>query len=177
MTEELPDDYNPYPKSFLGRASRRFWRWMGNLTGSGAYRIIPLHRQLLDTFLSAVEPDVRAMLEKQLVQPFYMQFWHGGRISPFFFDHFLLPREIRLPCPEFEEKLYKVEMFINGRKQHANVVFYHGRIHTIEFKKPFKFYEGKYIRFGAVTVGNPEQSMTVAIDRSEHGKGGRDATG
>jgi hypothetical protein len=177
MTEELPDDYSPYPKSLLGRLFRSFSHWTERLLGSGDRKLRAIHQQLLDVFMPTLEPDIRLLLEKQLAQPFFMQFWHGGKISPFFFEHFRLPKEIRLPCPEFEDKLYKVEMFVDGRKQQANVVFVDGRIYSIEFKKPFKFYESKDIRFGAVTLGKSKQSLAVAIDRAEHGKDGKHATG
>lgn len=165
-------EFDPYPKTVIGRAVRSFWHFVGNLTGSGTWKITKLQQQLLDALLPALEPDVRALVEMQLQQPFYMQFWHGGRISPIYFKNFNLPRELRIPDPSFADRLYKVEMFVDGRKQQAHVTFYNGRIHCFEFKKPFKFYKGKDIRFGAVTVGKPRQSFTGAIDRFEHGRGG-----
>jgi hypothetical protein len=174
---ELADGYSPYPKSLLGRALRSLGNWTEHLTGTGTLKIIPLHQQLLDAFLSALEPDMRLLLEQQLAQPFFMQFWHKGRISPFFFDNFRLPKEMRLPLPEFDDRLYKIEMFVDGRKQWAQVMFVSGRIYSISFKQPFKAYEGKDIRFGAVKFGNSKQSTAAAIDRQEHGKDGHHATG
>jgi len=177
MTDELPDDYSPYPKSLIGRAIRSFSHFTEHLGGTGDWKLRSLHRKILDALFPVLEPEIQILLEKQLAQPFFMQFWHKGRISPFFFKNFRLPRDIRLPCPEFEDKLYKIEMLVDGRKQHANVVFTSGRIHRIELKHPFKFYENKDIRFGAVKVGRLRQSLAVAIDREEHGKGGKIATG
>lgn len=176
-TGELPDDYSPYPKSLIRRAFRSFSHLTEHLTGTGGWKVTPLQQQVLDAFLSTLVPDIRALLEQQLAQPFFMQFWYKGRISPFFFDNFRLPREIRLPCPEFEDRRYKVEMFVDGRKQYAHINFTSGRIYSIEFKKPFKFYEGKEVRFGKVTVGKSNQSLAAAIDRQEHGKDGHYATG
>ncbi len=166
----VDDDFSPYPKSMIGRASRSFWHFVGNLTGSGTYKLIPLQQQVLDTLLPELEPEVRTLVEVQLTQPYYMQFWHEGRISPIYFKHFRLPRELRIPDPEFADRLYKVEMFVDGRKQQAHVVFVDGRIHRFEFKKPFKFYEGKDIRFGKVTLGKPKQTYTGALNRLEHGR-------
>jgi hypothetical protein len=170
-------EHDPYPKTTFGRAIRSFWHFVGHHTGTGSWVLRPLHKQLLDALLSALEDNVKILVERQLTQPFYMQFWHKGRISPFFFYDFNLPAKLRISNPEFADRLYKVEMFVDGRKQQAHVTFYRGRIHCLEFKKPFKFYEGKDIRFGAVTVGKPKQSMATAIDRQEHGKDGRHATG
>lgn len=177
MTEELPDDYSPYPKSLIGRAFRSFSHLTEHFTGTGDWKVRPIQQQLLDAYLSALEPGIRVLLEQQLAQPFFMQFWHKGRISPFFFENFRLPKEIRLPIEEFEDRLDKIEMFVDGRKQNAHIVFVSGRIHRIEFKKPFKFYEGKAIRFGKVTLGNSKQSVAVMIDRQAHGKDGHMATG
>lgn len=175
--QELPDDYSPYPKSLIGRAFRSFSHFSEHLTGTGDWKVRPLQRQLLAAYLLALDPSVRVLLEQQLAQPFFMQFWHKGRISPFFFKNFRLPKEIWLPCPEFEDRLDKIAMFVDGDKQHAHIVFVSGRIHRIEFKKPFKFYQGKDIRFGKVTAGKPRQSTAVLIDRHEHGKEARTATG
>ncbi len=176
-TGKLPDNYSPYPKSLIGRVFRSFSHFTEVLGGSGAWKLRPLQQQLIETFLPSLDLDIRALLEQQLAHPFFMQFWHKGRVNPFFFDNFQLPREIRLPCPEFQDRQYKIEMFVDGQKQHAHIVFTSGRIYSIEFKKPFKFYEGKEIRFGAVTLGKQNQSLAATIDRAEHGKDGKVATG
>jgi hypothetical protein len=169
MTDEDP---SPYPTTIIGRGIRLFFQFTGNLSGSGSWKLKTVQQQLVDGLLPALKTNIRRLVEQQLSQPFYMQFWLGGRISPIFFKDFNLPKELRIPDPEFADRLYKVEMFVDGRKQHANVTFYNGRIHCLEFKKPLKFYEGKEIRFGGVTLGKPKQSFTVAIDRHEHGKEG-----
>lgn len=176
-TGKLPDDYSPYPKSFVGQVIRSFSHLTEYLTGTGGWKVTPLQQQLLDAFLLQMEPDIRTLVEHQLAQPFFIQFWHKGRISPFFFQNFRLPQEIRLPCPEFDDRLYKIEMFVDGRKQHAQIVFVSGRIYSIEFKKPFKFYKNKWISFGVVTIGRAEQSQTVTLDKQEHGENGHYATG
>ena len=137
----------------------------------GSKKLRPIQQQLLNVFVPTLEPNIQLVVERQLKESFYMQFWHGGRISPFFFRDPKLPPELRLPDPAFADRLYKIEMFVDGRKQHAHVTFYQGRIFSLEFKKPFKFYKGKDVRFGAVTLGKPKQTLTNAIDRREHGTG------
>lgn len=173
MTEELPDDYSPYSKSLIARAFQAFSDFTEVVGGSGAWKLKPLHQQLLDALLSRLEPDLRVLLEQQLEQPFFMQFLHGGRISSFYFKHFRLPREIRLPFPDFDDRLYKVEMLVDGRKQQAHVVFASGRIYMLELKKPLKFYKGKEVKFGATTLGKSRNSYTGALDRLEHGGDGQ----
>jgi hypothetical protein len=114
--KDLPDDYSPYPKSFLGKAID----WLDSkaqlLGGSASTKLTPLHQRIIDAFLPTLDPDHRVILEQQLAQPFFMQFWHKGKVSPFFFDHFRLPPDIRLPVPEFQDRLCKIEMIVDGQK-------------------------------------------------------------
>ena len=173
----IEDEHSPYPKTVIGRIINAAFNFTGSLTGSGSWKVRPIQQNLIDALLPALEPEVRALVEQQLDQPYYISFWHDGRVSPFFFRDFSLPRELRIPNIEFADRLYKIEMIVDGRKQQAHVTFYKGRIHCLEFKKPFKFYEGKAVRFGKVNVGKPKQSVAGAIDRQEHGKDGYIATG
>lgn len=140
-------------------------------------KLKPLQKKLLEAFLPTLEPAFRVLIERQLSQPFKVSFWHHGKVSPFFFENPKLEPQLLIPDREFFERLYKVEMFVDGRKQYAHVIFYKGRIFSLEFKQPLKFYEGKDIRFGAAKVGTPKQSLSAAIDRREHGKDGHYATG
>ncbi len=91
-----------------------------------------------------------------------------GRINVFFFyDEDALPL---LPRPDFDDRLYQVELFVERRKYRAHVNFYEGRIHSVELKKPRSFFEGKDYVIGEVSEGKPSQSYTGVIDRAAHGK-------
>jgi hypothetical protein len=133
------------------------------------------HRQAIDTVLAYLSPDIKEKVEQQLRQKYYVSYMSDGRINAIFFK--AMPDDLLLPDPAFADRLYKVEMFVNGRKQTANITFSRGRIFEVQFKKPHKFYKDKDIRFGAVTLGASNQSFTGAIDRLEHGKDGHIATG
>jgi hypothetical protein len=174
MTKE---GYSPYPKTIIGRMLDALFNFTGSLTGSGSWKVRPLQQNLIDALLLALEPEVRALVTQQLNQPYYISFWHDGRVSPFFFRNFNLPQELRISNTDFADRLYNIEMIVDGRKQYAHVTFYKGRIHCLEFKKPLKFYKGKDVRFGKVAVGNPKHSVTRIIDRREHGKDSSIATG
>jgi hypothetical protein len=145
--------------------------------GQGDCKVTPLQQLLLNAFLPTLNAEIHSIIEQQLSKPYKISFFNDGRISPFYFKNPKLTPELLIPDPAFSDRLYKVEMFVDGLKQHAHVTFFEGRIFSIEFKKPFSFYKGKDIRFGVVTLGNSKGSFTESMDRHEHGKDGRHATG
>jgi hypothetical protein len=155
----------------IRRPLRLMDRMLGYIGGHCAWSMNFLLLSILDAFRPALGKDIKARVESQLSQPYFITFEHSGRVNTFFFEPLELEPELRISDPAFADRLYKVEMFVDGRKQHAHVTFYKGRIFSIELKRPFKFYDGKNIRFGAVTLGKPKESMTGAIDRFEHGTG------
>jgi hypothetical protein len=145
--------------------------------GDGDCKITPLQQNLLDALLSNLSPHIRGQILLQLSQPFKISFYNDGKINPIYFKKSTLNADLIIQNPDYDDCLYNVEMFVDGQKQYASITFYKGRLFSFEFKKSSKFYKNKEIRFGAVKRGNSKQSMAVAIDRQEHGKYGRHATG
>jgi hypothetical protein len=91
-----------------------------------------------------------------------------GRINVFFFfDVGGLPL---ISDTAFEDRLFKVSIFIGDQKYMAHVSFYKRRIHCIELKKPRRFFKGMIYRVGTVMEGKPSDSFTGVIDRAEHSK-------
>lgn len=108
------------------------------------------------------------MARAQLEQRYFFSWMSDGRINVFFFyDEDGLPT---IRDPAFEDRLYKVELFVDGRKQWANVSFFEGRVHCVELKKPRKHFKGKRYTVGAVKESEPSESFTGVIDRAIHGK-------
>ncbi len=73
-----------------------------------------------------------------------------------------------------EENLFhhviNVQYLIEGKKETANVEFYKGRIESVQFKRPPKYYAGKVITVIGVKPGKVGRTHADAIDRLEHGK-------
>lgn len=91
-----------------------------------------------------------------------------GRINVFYFyDVKKIPL---IADPEFANKLYRIELFIDGKRHVAQVTFYMGRIFSVELKIPRKSYKDKEYRVGVVTEGQPKDSFTKVIDRAAHGR-------
>jgi hypothetical protein len=145
------------------------------LDGTYRQKLRLYHQRAVNAVLAYLPPEIAGRVEQQLQQKHYMSFMTDGRINRIFFKH--MPESLLISDPTFVDRLYNVEMFVDGRKQTAHVIFYEGRIFAVEFKKPHKFYKDKDIRFGVVTLGKPQQSIANAIDRREHGKDGHIATG
>lgn len=136
--------------------------------GAGAHKADQMHLDLIDAVLAELSTDIADIVTKQLAQRYFISWMSDGRINVFFFyDEESLPL---IPDPDFEDRLFKVEIFVDGRKHRAQVSFYKRRIHCVEIKKPRSFFKGKNFSIGMVTPGKPSGSFTGAIDRAEHGK-------
>jgi hypothetical protein len=138
------------------------------LEGAGGWKLRSLHQAVIDRVVSFCDPATSSKIILQLEQKYFVQFMPKGQISTFFFKR--LPEELLIPDPKFLNCLFKVELIVDGRKQHANVIFVKGRILSIEFKKPYEFYMGKDVKIGEVAEGQPKDSFTAIIDRAEHGR-------
>jgi hypothetical protein len=138
------------------------------LWGEGDWKLRDLHRQIIDKLMTQLEARVSDKIKSQLGHKYFIQFIPEGRINTFFFDK--LPNDLLISDSGFQDCLFKVEVFADGRKQQAQVTFYKGRIFSMELKKPHKFFVGKDIKIGSVTLGKPKDTFTAVIDRAAHGQ-------
>jgi hypothetical protein len=138
------------------------------LTRDGGWKLRHPTDVIINHFIDSRNQSDAAKLRDQLSQPFVQRWWIKGRINPIF--HYLLDPDSLLDGEEYQNSLFRIELVVDGKKQHANITFGGGRIYSVELPKPIKLYKGKDLQFGAVTRGNNRQSMTRAIDRLEHGK-------
>jgi hypothetical protein len=138
------------------------------LWGKGDWKLRTLHQAVIDKLLTFLDAEKSSKIRTQLEQKYFMQFIPDGRINTFFFDN--LPNNLLIDDSAFQDCLFKVEVFVDGRKQHAHVTFVKGRIFSVEFKKPHKFFVGKYIKIGSVSPGRPNDTFTAIIDRAAHGR-------
>jgi hypothetical protein len=116
--------------------------------------------------ITIMPADLQPKAEAQLLQKMFVERSNPriNMISPYRHDPKLsLDRE-------WSNALVRVSINVDGQKQTANVTTVKGRVFSVEFKKPSKFYKGKKISIGEAKLGNPRQSFTRAIDRFEHGR-------
>lgn len=127
-----------------------------------------MHLAIIDVVLQQLPNEIAEIVRTQLSHRYSYSWMSDGRINVFFFyDEGGLPL---ISDPEFEDRLFKVDLVVDARRYVAQVAFIHGRIHRVELKKPRKFFLGKEYRIGAVKAGKPSDSFTGVIDRAAHGK-------
>lgn len=138
------------------------------LWGEGDWKLRPLHQQVIEALVAYLDAEKGSKIKLQLEQQYFMQFIPEGRINTFFFRK--LPNHLLILDPAFQDCLFKIEVFVDGRKHYAQVTFAKGRIWSIEFKKPHKFFKGKNVRVGLVKHGKSKDTFTTVIDRAAHGR-------
>lgn len=141
------------------------WRFVER---GGRWSADTMHLELIEAVLATLPTEIAATVRQQLEHRYFFSWMSDGRINVFFFYN---QRGLTLiPDPAYEDRLFKVELFVEGRKYVAHVSFFERRIHCVELKKPRSFFKGKAYRIGAVSDGKPTDSFTRAIDRVDHGK-------
>jgi hypothetical protein len=136
--------------------------------GAGSHKADLMHLDIIEAVLSDLPVNISETVRAQLDRRYFFSWMTNGRINVFFFyDLSELPL---IQDPAFDDSMFKVELFVEGRKHVAHVGFYKKRIHCVELKKPRAFFAGKRYLVGAVKEGKPKESFTNVIDRAEHGK-------
>jgi hypothetical protein len=123
---------------------------------------------IIGHFINSCGEVDAAAIRLQLSQPFFQRTYNNGLVNPIY--HYALDPNSLLKDERYQDSLFRVEMVIDGKKQFANVEFVAGRLFSVELRKPIKFYKGKNLSFGEITIGKSSQTITRAIDRSEHGR-------
>ena len=133
----------------------------------GQWSIDRIHADIIEAVLLHLDSGDSECIRAQINHRYFFSWMSSGRINVFFFyrrDQLPL-----IPGLEFMDCLFKVQLKVDNRRYCAHVTFYKGRIFSVEFKKPRKFFLGKEYSIGAVTRGEPKDTFTRIIDRAEHG--------
>jgi hypothetical protein len=141
---------------------QRFWGKEGN------WALDPIHSDVIFKVVNSLDRDTKLAVETQLKQEYFFSWMSHGRVNVFYF--YDLDKIPLIPDPQFSDKLFKVDLYVEDRRQSAHVIFFEGRIFSVEFKRPREFYVGKEYRVGSVTEGSPKDTFTAVIDRAAHGK-------
>ncbi|HQS60016.1 MAG: hypothetical protein B7Y56_15900 [Gallionellales bacterium 35-53-114] len=138
------------------------WDLLYFLTGEGTWRLRTHERLVLEAAIASLPDDIQSQLRAQFNQMLFVQRSNRQISRPRFYS-------IPLEGNELPHNLLKVEIDVGGKKESAHVEFFQGRVDSIQFKHPGKFYSGKALKVDGVKAGNPKVSHAAAIDRSEHG--------
>jgi hypothetical protein len=150
----------------LKSALRRVSHFVTFVFGEGGWNLHDHEQTVVDAAIGALSTEMGKLVRAQLEQAFFVE-RSSNRISVL---RFYEPDDgPAILDAAFQDRLMKVQIEIDGRKQVSHVTFYQGYIFTVEFKKPRQFYLGKRITVCDVSQGKPRESYTRSIDRLEHG--------
>lgn len=145
-----------------------FWDTWHFLERAGRWSLDPIHQDVLEAVLNTFPEVIAQEVRRQLEYRYFLSWMSEGRVNVLFFYN---ENEIPLiSVGEYCNRLYKVDIIVEGIWQKVNIVFTRGRIHRIEFMKPSSYFKGKNYCVGAVSIGKSSNSFTRIIDRGEHGK-------
>jgi hypothetical protein len=150
--------------NFFSRLNRLLWCF----EGAGGWELGYPTDLIVANLLKNLPAKDANQLTTQLANQFFQERQPSTRISRVLFDE--IDDSSLMELPRYRDCLFRVQMFVENEKESANVIFYEGRIYIIELSKPFKFFKGKTIKFGAVTQGNSKETITRTLDRLEHGR-------
>ena len=138
------------------------------LFDGGSWKLKLHEKIIIDAVVQSIESNVRSLIYKQLSLPLFVERSNPRIIALHLKDW---PDELRITAPQFSDALYKVRLSVSGKRETANITFFNGFISTIETKNHWKTYQGKTLEILKVEESFSNQSMAIAIDRQEHGKG------
>jgi len=146
------------------------WDLLYFLTGEGSWKLRPHERVVLDAAISSFSDDIQMQLLTQIKQLMFIQRSHSQIIRPRFYSIFYVKDQAKIENEELAHMILNVQISVDGEKQNSHVEFFQGRIDSIQFKQPGKFYMGKAVSVIGIKIGKLNFSHAAAIDRCEHGR-------
>lgn len=146
------------------------WDLLYFLTGEGSWVLRPHERIVLEAAVASLPNDKQIILRTQLGQKMFVQRSHGQICRPRFYSAFYVRNKKTTEDDDLSNKVINIQISVDGENQNAQVEFFQGRIDSIQFKRPSKFYIGKEVKVIGVKLGNTSLTHAAAIDRCEHGR-------
>jgi hypothetical protein len=148
---------------------RFFWDLLYFLTAEGSWNLRANERVVIEAVTDSLPAEAQALLRSQLGGIKFVQRSHKQISRPrFYAAPYLLDRR-PVANAEHSEMVVEVQLEVDGVSEVAHVEFYSGRVDSIQFKRPSKYYAGKNLRVMGVRPGRPARTHAAAIDRREHG--------
>lgn len=156
--------------SAVKNIAQYIWDLLYFLFGEGNWKLHDHERMVLDAAINTMPEHAQNFYNSQLKSTLFAQRTPKQVCRPRFYP-VAYQRDLRFfDDEEFSEKVIDVQISVDGRKEIANVEFYKGRIESIQFKHPPKYYASKVITVIGVKPGKVGRTHADAIDRLEHGK-------
>lgn len=139
------------------------------LSGEGSWSLRPHERMVIEAAVNFLPEHAQALLRSQLKETMFLQRSHMQICRPRFYARFYGRDRRAIEDLEYSEKLIEVQLDVTGAKEVAHVAFFRGRVDSIQFKRPPKYYAGKKMKVIGTRPGKMVLSHAAAIDRREHG--------
>ncbi len=139
--------------------------------GEGTWRLRPHEWTVIEAAVDFLPEHAQALLRSQLSGITFVQRTHSQISLPRFYTKPYCPDRRAIEDSEYAAKIVDVQIDVEGVKQVAQVEFFQGRIDSVQFKRPAKFYAGKTVKATGVRFGKLGRAHAAAIDRLEHGRG------
>jgi hypothetical protein len=149
---------------------RFLWDLLFFLTGEGSWALRPHERIVLEAAIANLPDHAQKLMRPLLKQTVFVQRSHVQVSYPRFYSTFYVQNRSAIEDEFFVQNVLSVQIDVDEERQSAQVEFFKGRISSIQFKKPAKFYAGKEVKAMSVKPIKPNLSHAAAIDRLEHGK-------
>jgi hypothetical protein len=145
---------------------RRLLHTLTFLSGEGSWSLRPIEAQLIEAALGHIDEADRKLLESQLKESYFVE-----RINPriVVLRFYKIRSDHVVRSPEFEDKLIRVHVLADEKRQVSNVNIFQGVVFSVEMKDPQRLRNAKHLTVEKVVSGTPKQSLANVIDRSEHG--------
>ncbi len=145
------------------------WDLLYFCSGEGTWRLRAHEIIVLEGTLASLPNDSQNLLRAKLNQVIFVQRSHKQISLPRFYSSPYVPDQSSVVSGDLSNGLLSVQLDVEGQKQSAHVEFFQGRVWSVQFKNPSKFYAGKVVNVLGVKAGNPRFMHAAAIDRAEHG--------
>lgn len=146
------------------------WDLLYFLTGEGGWKLRPHERVVLEAAISSFSDDIQMQLFNQIRQLMFIQRSNSHISRPRFYTTFYVKDRTFIANEELSHMIINIQISVDGEKQNSQVEFFQGRIDSIQFKQPGKFYFGKAVSVTGIKHGKLNLSHAAAIDRCEHGR-------
>lgn len=140
------------------------------LTGEGSWGFRPHENLVINAAINFLPENSRGLLYAQLGQATFVQRSHKQICRPRFYISPYLQDQRTIEDVEYFQKIIDVQVDVSGVKEIAQVEFFRGRVDSIQFKRPAKYYADKKMSVIGVRSGSFARSHAAEIDRREHGK-------
>ena len=136
------------------------------LSNEGSWSMKEHERVVVDAVLSQLDSIHENHFYSQLERPFFIERSNKGRIN--IFRPYGDVLDISELFPDFSDTLYSVHFYVEKSRNKANVSFYKGNLFSVEFQKPYSFFQDAKLKVESVIRGYSDDSFTRTIDSYEH---------